>query len=292
MVKTILAVLIAAVPAGAAEFGLERSVAADLLEVPVVEASAPQREKTSSRLSVGEIQNRWIASIFVVGRNLGGIAASAQGVSPHAAPAGYAVSLSILADRTAAAAETMHYAHLDRRWHIVANEAARLDRVAADIREWAAQAQAHHNAAAIRARDLARAGEDLATALRWLRADAGLKAAPLPAVMPTLNWELDCASQDGARLSGRLSRKGGELRVVSSALYQQYGGQGETLRFLPEAGYPGDSLVFLSAGSAFFDLALELPASALTNPGAFAAELRVTFNDETQAGTALTCASK
>lgn len=158
---------------------LERTAAADLLEVPVIEASAPQREKGASRLSVGEIQNRWIASIFVAGRNLGGIAASAQGVSPHAAPAGYAVSLSILADRTAAAAETMHYAQLDRRWHIVANEADRLDRVAADLREWAAQAKAHHNAAAIRAADLARAGEDLATALRWLRADAGLKAGPL-----------------------------------------------------------------------------------------------------------------
>lgn len=62
MIKTILTVLMAAAPAGAAEFGLEKKVAADLLEVAVMEAPAPRLEKSSSLLSAGEPDNRWKVS--------------------------------------------------------------------------------------------------------------------------------------------------------------------------------------------------------------------------------------
>lgn len=172
MIKTIFAVLVAAVPACAAEFNLER-IGLDAVnqEIAVPAAAAPQR--AGGRLSVSEINNRWIASIYATGQRLARLAGNANGIAPHAAPPGLAIELGTLARRTLESAEKMHYAALDGRWHVVGFEADKLDRVAAGVTGWAAEAGAHHNAAALKAGELAAAGRDLVSALSWLRADSG-----------------------------------------------------------------------------------------------------------------------
>lgn len=292
MIKTILAVLIAAAPAGAAEFNLERTgLDAFNKEIAVPAAAAPER--VQNRLSVSEINNRWIASIYVTGQRLSRLASNANGIAPHAMPPGLAVELGTLARRTLESAEKMHYAALDARWHVVSYEAEKLDRVAAGVMDWAAEAGAHHNAAALKAGELAAAGRDLASALSWLRADSGqlMGKGVTPAVMPVYEFDLDCRGE-GMSLTGRLSRKGGQLRVASAALYQQLGGEGETLRFFPETGSAPERSAFLSSDSAFFNYTLDLPGSALARPSEFAADLKVSFDDESSTAFSLKCSTR
>jgi len=292
MIKTILAVLIAAAPAGAAEFNLERTgLDAFNKEIAVPAAAAPER--VQNRLSVSEINNRWIASIYVTGQRLSRLASNANGIAPHAMPPGLAVELGTLARRTLESAEKMHYAALDGRWHVVSYEADKLDRVAGGVMDWAAEAGAHHNAAALKAGELAAAGKDLAAALSWLRADSGqlMGKGITPAVMPVYEFNLDCRGE-GMSLTGRLSRKGGQLRVASAALYQQLGGEGETLRFVPETGSAPERSAFLSSDSAFFNYTLDLPGSALAKPAEFAADLKVSFDDESSSAFSLKCSTR
>ncbi len=292
MIKTILAILIAAAPAGATEFNLERTgLDAFNKEIAVPAAAAPER--VQNRLSVSEINNRWIASIYVTGQRLSRLASNANGIAPHAMPPGLAVELGTLARRTLESAEKMHYAALDGRWHVVGYEADKLDRVAAGVMDWAAEAGAHHNAAALKAGELAAAGRDLASALNWLRADSGqlMGKRITPAVMPVYEFNLDCRGE-GMSLTGRLSRKGGQLRVASAALYQQLGGEGETLRFVPETGSAPERSAFLSSDSAFFNYTLDLPGSALAKPAEFAADLKVSFDDESSSAFSLKCSTR
>lgn len=175
MIKTLIAIAaLAAAPAAASEFTLDRVSAGDVA-VMAAPAGFPQAEE--ARLSVSEIQNRWIAAILVTGQRLSRLASNANGIAPHAAPPGLAIELGTLARRTLEGAEKMHYAALDGRWHVVGFEAEKLDRVAAGVLAWAAEAGAHHNAAALKAGEITAAGRDLSSALNWLRADSGLKTA-------------------------------------------------------------------------------------------------------------------
>lgn len=293
MIKTIFAVLVMAAPACAADFSLERAGLDAINKETPVPAAAPAY--AGSRLAVSEINNRWIAAIYVAGQKLARLAGNANGIAPHAAPPGLAIELGTQARRALEGAEKMHYAALDGRWHVVGYEAEKLDRVVASVMDWAAQAKAHHNSAALKAGELAAAGNDLATALRWLRADSGglMRKEVLPAVMPLFKFGLSCASPDGdVKLEGMLSRKGGDISVTSPDLYKQFGGEGENLRFFPESVYVPGRAGFLSADSAFFDYTLEMPSAALAQPGEFEAALLVTFNDETGRRLPLDCSTR
>ena len=293
MVKTIFAVLLAATPACAADFNLERAgLDAINKEMAVPAVAAP--EFAGSRLQVSEINNRWIAAVYVAGQRLARLAGNANGIAPSAAPAGLAIELGTQARRTLEGAEKMHYAAMDGRWHVVKFEAEKLDRVVDNVMDWAAACQAHHNAAALKAGELAAAGRDLATALQWLRADSsGLRNKEiLPAVMPLFKFGLSCASPDKAvTLEGMITRKGGDIRVTSADLYKQHGGEGENLRFFPEAVYVPGRAGFLSSDSAFFNYTLEMPSAVLAEPGEFEAELLVSFGDETSRRIPLDCST-
>lgn len=201
MQKAILAVLMAATPAAAADFSLNNYGLAEVREsavqgAPLPEPAAP--EKTckkpgpnatiaeiiawircvplpplpAQRLSVSEINNRWIASIYVASNNLKAAASALQGLDPYQAPAGHAYEVGAASRRVSAAAEAMVGYWNDQRWGMLQLETEKLDRVLPTLRDLETSIKGRPNYYQLKGPELARAAADLASALQWLRADS------------------------------------------------------------------------------------------------------------------------
>lgn len=206
MTKEILAVILAAAPAAAAEFDLNSTGLAEVREsaaqvTPVSEPAKAEKpckrpgpnatiaetiawircvplpplptEEKACRLAVSEIGNRWIASIYVTSNNLKNAAASLQGLAPSQGPAGHAYEAGAAARRVSAAAEAMVGYWQDRRWGMLQLETEKLDRVIPTLLGLEASIKGRPNYSQLKGPELARAAADLASALQWLRADSG-----------------------------------------------------------------------------------------------------------------------